>query len=45
MVKGKVQGGGDNEAGDNERDDEAIDDPSYKDSHDPSAQFIVQQAS
>jgi hypothetical protein len=35
-VKGKVQGGGD---------DEAVDDPSHKDNHDLSAQFIVQQAS
>ena len=35
VVKGKVQGGGD---------DEVVDDPSYKDSHDLSAQFIVQQA-
>ena len=45
MGKGKVQGGGDDEDGDDERDDEAVDDPSYKDSHDLSAQFIVQRAS
>ncbi|KAF8348709.1 hypothetical protein F5887DRAFT_1249742 [Amanita rubescens] len=31
--------------GDDESDDDAVDDPSYKDSHDLSAQFIVQQAS
>ena len=47
MVKGKVQGGGGDEVGDDERDDEAVDDPGpyYKDGHDLSAQFIVQQAS
>ncbi|KAM6503753.1 hypothetical protein JOM56_000696 [Amanita muscaria] len=44
VVKVKVQGGGDDEDGDDESDDDAVDDPSYKDSHDLSAQFIVQQA-
>ncbi|KIL60282.1 hypothetical protein M378DRAFT_14258 [Amanita muscaria Koide BX008] len=36
VVKGKVQGGGDDKDGDDENDD-----PSYKDSHDLSAQFIA----
>ncbi len=45
VAKGNVQGGGDNEDSDDERDDEAVDDPSYQNSHDLSAHFIVQQAS
>ena len=42
VVKGKVH---DDEDGDDEHDDEAVNDPSHKDSHDLSAQSIVQQAS
>ena len=45
VLKGQVQGGGDDEDGDNERHDETVNDPSYKDNHDLSAQFIVQQVS
>jgi len=41
VVKGKVQGGGNDE--DDERNDQAVDDPSYKDNHDLSARCIVQQ--
>jgi hypothetical protein len=45
VAKGKVQGGGDDKDSDDELDDNDANDPSYEDSHDLSAQFIVQQAS